>query len=168
MTTKRNAQQILNYDPSLDDVVKGKDFYADLVAWRAETMDGLKEAVTMVNAIWEIREYRTTPATCVCGCALDANGKCPLELDAAALSLVEPAVSDDDTEELTPLWAEMVYDQPALPHEGRPDVEQVWFRGYAATHKAHSSIIEYRNWTGASLRLSTIAVKHILTQMRQS
>lgn len=41
--------------------------------------------------------------TCVCGCTLDADGKCPLELDGAALSLVEPALADDDTEDIVPL-----------------------------------------------------------------
>lgn len=106
MTSKQPTSAILNYDPSLDDVVTGANFYADVVAWRAETMDTLEKSVNMVNAIWELRGYRTlkqpAPARYCpgCGCELDADGRCPRETELDASIAAE--AGDDDTEEIVP------------------------------------------------------------------
>lgn len=111
--TKLTTAQKLNFDPSLEGVVQGKSFYNDLVAWQAETMDDLKESVTMVNAIWEFRGYRTPTRYCSCGATLDDSGECPraVELDA---SLAAEA-GDGDTERIEPLGA--LVDQPSFPHD---------------------------------------------------
>lgn len=121
--TSNNRRVELRFTRDLG-LLEGQYVIADLFVSgkRVDTFEGY----TIAEAIEEAgREYpddlffkmvetastvlSVTPATCVCGCALDADGKCPLELDAAALSLVEPAVSDDDTERLPRVFPDEVF-----------------------------------------------------------
>ena len=140
-------------------VANGKRFALWLES--SDGMASMKVEDTVAELIDYLLYVHPEDVVCSCGTPLDADGKCARETE---LDAGEPVTYDGDTEEFTPLWAEPMVDQPSFPHEGRPEAEKVWFRGYAATHSAQASAIEYRNWTGAPLRFATIAVRYILSQ----
>lgn len=98
------------------------------------------------------------PATCVCGTPLDAAGNCPREAE------LDTDVSDEDTEEFTPLWAEPLVDQPSFPHESLRYGQREELLKYVRDHTYTAACQMYRNYTGARLGLCASAVRYILSQ----